>query len=57
MNGLSLNTDKRNVTDFKSNRLQESTFQIYYQEKEFKEVINTQILGLGLDNHMKWKTD
>jgi hypothetical protein len=55
--GLSLNTDKTNVIHFKSNHLQDSTFQISYQGKEIKEVINKKFLGLGLDNHTKRKTD
>jgi len=57
VNGLSLNTDKTNVILFKSNHLQDSTFQTSYKGKEIKGVINTEILGLGLENHMNWKTD
>jgi hypothetical protein len=56
VNGLSLNIDKIIVIHFNSNHLQDSKVQISYQGKEIKEVINTKFLGLGLDNHMKWKT-
>jgi len=49
VNGLSLYTDKTNVIHFKSNHLQANTFQISYQGEEIKEVINTKILGLGLE--------
>jgi len=56
VNVLSLNIDKTTVRHFNSNHLQDSTVQISYQGNKIKEVINTKFLGLGLDNHLKWKT-
>ena len=55
-NGLACNLDKTNVLHFKSNYLQSSAIQISCQGKTVKEVVGTKFLGLGLDNHMKWKT-
>jgi hypothetical protein len=56
VNGLSLNIDKTIVMHFSSNHLQDNIVQISCEGKEIKEVINIKFLGLGLDNHMKWKT-
>jgi hypothetical protein len=39
-----------------SNYLQSSAIQISYQGKTVKVVVDTKFLGLGLENHMKWKT-
>jgi hypothetical protein len=55
-NGLSLNIDKTNVIHIKWNHLQDSPFQISYQNVKTKEVTNTKLLGLCLDQHMEWKT-
>jgi hypothetical protein len=55
-NGLTFKLDKTNVIHFKSNYLQDGTFQITCQAKEVKEAIHTKFYKLGLDNHMKWKT-
>jgi hypothetical protein len=55
-NGLSLNIEKTNVIHIKWNHLQDSPFQISYQNVEMKEVTNTNFLGLRLDQHMEWKT-
>jgi mannose/fructose/N-acetylgalactosamine-specific phosphotransferase system component IID len=55
-NGLTCNLDKTNVLHFKSNYLESSAIQITCQGKTVKEVVDTKFLGLGLDNHMKWKT-
>lgn len=55
VNGLSLNIDRTIVIHFSSNHLQNSTVQISYQVEVIKEVINTEFLGLCLDNHTKWK--
>jgi hypothetical protein len=55
-NGLTCNLDKTNVFHFKSNYLQNSAIQISCQGKMVKEAVDTKFLGLGIDNHMKWKT-
>jgi hypothetical protein len=56
-NGLSLNTEKRNIVKFSSNHLQDDTFYINFQNKIMKGANNIKFLGLELDKHMNWKND
>jgi hypothetical protein len=55
-NGLTCKLDKTNELHFKSIYLQSSAIQISYHGKTVKKIADTKFLGLGLDNHMKWKT-
>jgi hypothetical protein len=52
---ISLNIEKTHIKQFKSNQLQNDSFQIFHQDKEIKEVPNIKFLVLGLDKHMEWK--
>jgi hypothetical protein len=54
-NGLSLNTEKRNIVKFSSDHLQDDTFYINFQNKIMKGANNIKFLGLELDKHMNWK--
>lgn len=50
VNVLSLNVDNTNVIKFNLNHLQDDTFQILYQDTEFKDVTNVNLLVWDLIN-------
>ena len=54
-NGLTLNMDKTNIIKFHSNHSQNQPHQCDSDNYAIKEVININLLGLELDNHINWK--
>jgi hypothetical protein len=55
VNGLSLSTEKTNTLHFKTNHLQNDSFQIFYQGTEIKEETNIKFIGQGLDKHDSYR--
>jgi len=56
-NKLTLHLDATDITKFITNNSSHSTLHIGYTEKYTQEAINTEFLGLQIDNHLDWKND
>ena len=54
-NNLVLNLDKINIMKFITKNSSHSTLCIGYKEKYIEEAVNTEFLGLQIDNHLTWK--
>jgi hypothetical protein len=50
-----LNTDKTNIMKFITKNSSHSMWHTGYKEKNIEETLNTQFLGLQIDNHLHWK--
>jgi predicted RNase H-like nuclease len=54
-NNLVLNFSAMNIIKLKTNNSSHSTLHISDKEKYIEETVNTNFLGLQLDNHVNWK--
>jgi predicted metal-dependent hydrolase len=54
-NKLVLHLDKSNIMKFITKNSLHSKLHIGYKEKYIEETVNTQCLGLQIDNHIHWK--
>jgi len=54
VSGLSLSMGKTNGIKFNLNHLQDDSFWILHQNKEFEEVTSIEFLGFGLKTNTRW---
>jgi hypothetical protein len=54
-NKLVLNLDKTNTLKFITNNSSHTPLCTGYKEKYTEEMVNTEFLGLQIDNHPSWK--
>jgi len=52
---LVLNLAKTNITKFIMSNSPHCVISIGYKEKYIEDTVNTKLLGLQIDNHLKWK--
>jgi len=54
-NNLVLNFDNMNIMKFITKKSSHSTLHIDYKESYIEETMNSEFLGLQIDNHINWK--
>ena len=54
-NNLVLNVDKMNIMKFITMKSSHSTLHIGYKENYIEETMNSEFLGLQINNHTHWK--
>jgi len=54
-NNLVLNLDKMTIIKFITKNSSHATLHIGYTDRYTEEMVNTEFLGLQIDNHLNWK--